>query len=233
MPLTIASTPEWKSVYPGAQIGILEIGGVDNTQPAPALESNKRLVEQRLCQSFASFSRKEILELPVMIAYQHYYKKFEKTYHVLLQLESIVLKGKSLPNVSPLVDACFLAEVETLILTASHDVGRLKPPLMIDVTRSGDKFTRMNGEPKTLPPSDMAMRDQTGVVCTILYGQDNISPVSKSTNHVMYVSYVPAGIEKTQVEHHLALIEKYVREFAPGCVVEQSVVLSTQLSSCH
>ena len=227
-PLSITTTPEWGRLHAGALIGILEISGVDNAHPSPTLEAQKRLVEQRLHQFYANFTRKEFLELPVMAAYQRYYKQFEKTYHVLLQLESIVLKGKNLPNVSPLVDACFLAEVETLILTASHDAGCLKPPLMIDVTRNGDQFTRMGGDPKILPPGDMAMRDQTGVVCTILYGQDNSSPVTKSTDHVVYVSYVPAGIESTHVKHHLAMIEDYIKMFAPDSTVEKCVVLTTQ-----
>jgi DNA/RNA-binding domain of Phe-tRNA-synthetase-like protein len=226
--LSITATSEWGRLHAGALIGILEISGADNAHPSPTLEGQKRLAEQKLRQFYANFTRKELLELPVMAAYQRYYNQFEKTYHVLLQLESIVLKGKNLPNVSPLVDACFLAEVETLILTASHDADRLKPPLMIDVTRNGDQFTRMGGEPKILPPGDMAMRDQTGVVCTILYGQDNSSPVSKSTNHVVYVSYVPAGIESTQVKHHLAMIQDYVKVFAPESTVEKSVVLTTQ-----
>ena len=225
--LSITTTSAWKLAYPGAQIGILEMSGVDNTRPTSALDAQKRAVEQQLRQSYAGFTRIEFLELPAMAAYQRYYKTFEKTYHVLLQLESIVLKGKSLPGVSPLVDACFVAEVESLILTASHDVGRLKPPLEIDVTHDGDQFTRMGGDPKMLPPGDMAMRDQTGVVCTILYGQDNISPVSTSTNHVVYVAYVPAGIENAQVQHHLSMIETYVREFAPGCSIEQRIVLIT------
>jgi len=47
---------------------------------------------------------------------------------VQLQVESIVSKGKSLPNVTPLVDANFVAEVETLVLTAGHDVAKLQAP---------------------------------------------------------------------------------------------------------
>src|SRR5262245_24144930 len=61
-----------------------------------------------------------------MAAYVRYYKRFSKTYHVQLQLESIVLKRKSLPSVSPLVDANFTAEVETLVLTAGHDAQKLE-----------------------------------------------------------------------------------------------------------
>src|SRR5262245_64447502 len=76
-----------------------------------------------------------------MAGYVHYYKRFGKTYHVLLQLESIVLKSKGLPSVSPLVDANFTAEVETLVLTAGHDAQQLQGEISIDGARDGDKLT--------------------------------------------------------------------------------------------
>jgi hypothetical protein len=43
----------------------------------------------------------------------------KKTYHIALQLEPVVLKGKSLPNVAALVEAMFTAELGDLLLTAS------------------------------------------------------------------------------------------------------------------
>ena len=46
-------------------------------------------------------------------------KHLKKTYHVQHQLESVVLKGKSLPNVAALVAAMFMAERDDLLLTAS------------------------------------------------------------------------------------------------------------------
>ena len=116
-------------MYPGAQIGLLEISCVDNSQPAPALDEEKRILEQRLREKYTGFSRSDFLELPVMQTYHHYYRKFGYTYHVLLQLESVALKGKSLPHVSPLVDANFAAELDTLILTAGHDVAQLEATL--------------------------------------------------------------------------------------------------------
>ncbi len=67
-----------------------------------------------------------------MAAYERYYKRFDKTYHVQLQVESIVLKGKNLPDVSPLVDANFIAEIETFVLTAGHDVMQLQGSVCMD-----------------------------------------------------------------------------------------------------
>lgn len=159
--------------------------------------------------------------LPVMQAYVQYYKKFGKTYHVQLQLESIVFKGKSLPSVSPLVDANFVAEVGTLVLTAGHDVAKLAPPVSIDASREGDEIVQMNGAAKALYPGDMVMRDALGIACSIIYGQDNRSPISPATSHVLYVAYAPAGVGAAAVEAQLRAIEDNIRLFCPGAVLEQ------------
>lgn len=220
--LAITATDEWEKVHPGGKIGLLEISGVDNAQPAPALNDEKRAIERRLREKFADFSRNDYLELPVMGAYHRYYRKFRYSNHVLLQLESVVHKDKSLPNVSPLVDANFAAELDTLILTAGHDVAKLREPVTIDVAQEGDKIIQMNGKEKDVPVGDMLMRDAEEVACTILRGQDNRSPISKGTIHVLYVSYAPAGITEAQVQAQLDLIVKHVRLFAPECAVVQN-----------
>jgi DNA/RNA-binding domain of Phe-tRNA-synthetase-like protein len=223
--LTITAAPEWKSVYPGAQIGILEIAGADNTLRSELLETEKRALEARLQAHYTGFSRRDFLALPVMTAYERYYKRFDKTYHVLLQLESVVLKGKRLPEVSPLVDANFAAELDTLVLTASHDVALFQPPLLIDISHSGDEFIRMNGIPKQLPPGDMVMRDSQGVICTILYGQDNLSPITASTTHALYVAYAPPGVGVENVQAQLDAIEKNIRLFSANCQLVQKLVI--------
>ncbi|MBN1453150.1 MAG: hypothetical protein JW963_19200 [Anaerolineales bacterium] len=223
--LTITASDAWKEAHPGAQIGLLEISGVDNSQPAPALDQEKRAIEERLRERYAGFSRDDFLELPVMQAYHRYYRKFGYTYHVLLQLESVALRGKSLPSVSPLVDANFAAELDTLILTAGHDVAFLEAPVLIDVAREGDEITQMGGNQKIVPLGDMLMRDAKGIACTILRGQDNRSPVLKATTHVLYVSYVPDGVTEAQVRAQLDLMEKHVRLFASDCTVEQSTII--------
>lgn len=219
--ITITATDAWRSAHPGAQIGILEISGVDNTRRTTAWDEAKRSLEQSLRQQYAGYTRSDFMALPAMAAYDRYYNRFDKTYHVLLQLESVVLKGKPLPDVSPLVEAGFAAELQTLMLTAGHDVARLLPPVSIDVAAAGEEFTQMGGKRKRLLAGDMAMRDRQGIVCTIIYGQDDLSPISLATTHALYVAYVPAGIAAALVQAHLETILGNVRLFAPACQAEQ------------
>jgi len=218
--LTVTVTPDWKTAHPGGAVGLLQVGGVDNSHPSPALEDEKRRLEAALRRQYQGFTRRELLALPVMAAYHAYYRRFDKTYHVLLQLESLLFKGRNLPQVSPLVDANFMAEMEVLTLAASHDAERLQPPLSIDICRPGDRLQQMGGALKDQLPGDMAMRDGLGLACTILYGQDNRSPVTASTTRALYVVYAPPGVGRANVAAHLDALLRTIRLFAPGVVVE-------------
>ncbi len=224
--IAIEVTDAWRQAHPGAIIGLLEIAGAVNDAPCPALNERKRAMGARLREHYRNFTRPDFLALPVIAAYERYYKRFEKTYHVQLQLESIVLKGKNLPDVSPLVDANFTAEVETLVLTAGHDAARLVAPVVIDVSRAEDRMTLMNGTERAIRPGDMVMRDRDGIACSIIYGQDNRSPISPQTIHALYVAYAPAGVPAEVVEQQLRGIADYVRLCAPGATVEQERLIS-------
>jgi DNA/RNA-binding domain of Phe-tRNA-synthetase-like protein len=224
--LSISETAAWKAAHPGAAIGLLELSRVTNTGPSPQLEDRKREAEARLRAAYRGFARQDFLALPVIAAYERYYRRFKKTYHVQLQLESIVLKGKNLPAISPLVDSNFIAEVQTLVLTAGHDAARLQGSVHIDVSNEGDPITQMNGSTKPMHAGDMIMRDADGVCCSIIYGQDNRSPISSETDRVLYVAYAPGGVPAESVADQLRKIEENVRLFCPRAVTEQLRVLS-------
>jgi DNA/RNA-binding domain of Phe-tRNA-synthetase-like protein len=201
--LSITATENWHNAFHGSIIGLLELSGVDITHSLTGLEKQKRKSELHLRERYRDFTRQDFLALPIMSAYQKYYKRFNKTYHVQLQVESIVLKDKNLPVVSPLVDANFIAEVETFVLTAGHDVNKLEGDVSIDVSKEGDIMTLMNGTSKIIYPGDMVMKDAGNIICSIIYGQDNRSLISNDTSHVLYVVYAPEGVPEELVEKQL------------------------------
>ena len=224
--LAISATEAWAKAHPGGVVGLLELSGLDNSAAASALDDRKRAIEAALRERYKGFTRKEFLALPVMADYDRYYARFKKTYHVQLQLESLVLKGKRLPDVSPAVDANFMAEVETLVLTAGHDVSKLRGPVVIDVSLDGEEMTQMNGTSRPIRGGDMIMRDADGIACSIIYGQDARSPISRATSHVLYVAYAPAGVPADAVERQLRGIEEYLRVASPALVLEQRRLLT-------
>lgn len=213
-------TDSWHETFPGAHIGVLLAGGVNNSVRDTPLEARKREIEADLRTQFAGRIRADLLELDVLRAYHAYYRRFDQTYHVQLQLESVVFKGKPLPNITPLVDANFMAELQTFVLTAGHDADLLRGGLRVDVTRGGEAFTQLGGKVRTLKAGDMSMTDETGIVCTVLHGQDARTPISAQTRRALYVAYAPAGVPVNAVHHQLETILEHVRLFAPDAVVE-------------
>jgi DNA/RNA-binding domain of Phe-tRNA-synthetase-like protein len=218
--IEIELTARWHEAFPGGHIGLLLVGNVDNRKRSTPLDDRKLEIETELRARYAGQSRAELQELEVLRAYREYYRRFEQTYHVQSQLESVVHKHKSLPNVSPLVDANFAAELQSLVLTAGHDADLLEAPLRIDVTLGGEAFEQMNGSTRTLKPNDMMMLDGSGIVCTILLGQDKRTAISEKTRRALYVAYAPTGVPLAAVQTQLELIRECVLLVAPEAEIE-------------
>ena len=224
--LSTSATDEWRTAHPRATIGLLELSEIDNTSLSPELNERKRAIEAHLRERYRGFTRQDFLSLPELAAYDRYYKRFNKTYHLQLQIESIILKGKDLPNVSPAVDSNFMAEVETLVLTAGHDGAKLRGSILMDVSREGDQMTQMTGSSRAIRAGDMIMRDRDGICCSIIYGQDDRSLISSVTTRILYVAYAPAGVQPEIVDRQLRRIEENVRLFAADTIVEQRCLLT-------
>ncbi len=139
-------TAAWRKAHPQASVGILAIDDLHNPPHPAALESRKPVLAADLREKYAGMDRASLRNLHVLKAYAEYYRRFNKTYHVQLQLESVVLKGKSFPQISPLVDAMFMAELDSLLLTAGHDLASIRGPVRLDTAAGQETYTRLQGK---------------------------------------------------------------------------------------
>jgi DNA/RNA-binding domain of Phe-tRNA-synthetase-like protein len=217
-------TSRWKTTYPEALAGVLVLRAVSNPPHHPALESKKSALEKDLRAQFSGQDRAAIAGHPVLQAYTEYYRQFKKTYHIQLQLESIVLKGKSIPSVAALVESMFMAEMQDLLLTAGHDLDALQLPLTLDVATGTEGYTLLRGEEQTLKPGDMMIRDRSGVISSIIYGPDQRTQITPDTRNAVFTVYAPPGIAEKIVTDHLEHIRENVFVFAPQAQVELSIV---------
>ena len=213
-------TSTWKSTFSNSHAGILVMRNVSNPAHHAELERLKSELEESLRSQFAGQDRAAIASHPVLKVYGEYYKRFKKTYHVQLQLESIVLKGKSIPTVASLVECMFMAEVKNMLLTAGHDLDKLQLPLTLDVTQGTESYTTMRGNEQTVKAGDMTISDQAGIISNIIYGPDQRTQISESTRNVVFTVYVPAGIDEQLIMQHLQDMRDYVLLIAPQAEVE-------------
>ena len=213
-------TSKWKSTYPDAHAGVLVMRAVSNPLHHPALESRKAALEQELRKQFSGQDRAAIASHPILRAYAEYYRQFKKTYHIQLQLESIVLKGKSIPSVAALVEAMFMAEMKDMLLTAGHHLDTLQLPLSLDVAAGTEQYTLLRGDQQTLKAGDMMISDQVGVISSIVHGPDQRTQITPETRNVIFTVYAPTGISRQSVAQHLHSIKENVLLFAPQAQVE-------------
>jgi DNA/RNA-binding domain of Phe-tRNA-synthetase-like protein len=206
----------WKAVFQEAHAGVLVMREVENPPRHTALEEQKALLEKQLRERFAGQDRAAIGKLPILQAYEAYYRRFTKTYHVQLQLESIVFKGKSIPSVAALVEAMFMAEVNNLLLTAGHDLDALQLPVTLNVATGGERYILLRGQEQELKPGDMFIADRVGIISSILYGPDQRTQIQAHTRNVMFTVYAPAGIQEQAITNHLQEIQHNVQLVAPG-----------------
>lgn len=226
-PLTplVTVSEQWKAAYSGAAAGFLLLRDVANPPQTNALEAQKAALEQGLQTRFAGFDRARLREVFPLPAYTAYYRRFQQTYHVLLQLESVVRKGKPLPRGAALVEAMFLAELKNLLLTAGHDAATLSFPIRLDVASGRESYTLLGGKGKTLTPGDMFMADGRGIISAILFGPDQRSRITPETTTVLFAVYAPAGIGYAAVNKHLQDLAANVQLVTPQASIEQQKVI--------
>jgi len=222
-----AASKGWKTTYPGAAVGILIMHDVVNPQRHTALDKRKEELERGLRSRYAGYDRTGLKSLPVLEAYNAYYRQFKKTYHVQLQLESVVLKGKSIPSVSTLVEAMFMAELKNLLLTAGHDLAAIHNPVGVDVAEGSERYVRLSGQEQQLKPGDMMIADAQGVISSVLYGPDQRTRITAGTQQVLFTVYAPPGIGEEVVGEHLEDIRDNVMLVAPQAQVETLKVYGT------
>ena len=208
-------TEAWKSAFPNAHAGVLVMRNVVNPSSHAGLERRKEALMEEIRSRYGGLDRSQLEAIPNLQVYGAYYKRFKKTYHIQLQLESIAFKGKVIPSVAALVEVMFMAEIENMLLTAGHDLDSLQLPVKLDVTKGDEVYTLMRGQPQQVKPGDMMISDGAGIISNIIYGPDQRTQIRPGTRNVIYTTYAPDGISGQAVTEHLQDIQEYVRLFAP------------------
>ena len=210
----------WQAAYPGATAGFLVMNRVANPEHHEALDQRKIALEVELRARFADKDRAALAALPTALAYAAYYGRYRKTYHILLQLESVALKDRPIPRAAALVEAMFMAELKNQLLTAGHEMAAIRPPVTVDVATGDERYTLLNGKQQVLTPGDMFMRDTQGVISSVLYGPDDRTRITPSTARVLFAVYAPPGIAPAAVSEHLQDIRGHVMLIAPEAELE-------------
>lgn len=210
----------WRSMYPGAVVACMLVTGVANPERSPALERRLDEIEQELRERYIGYDRPALRACPPFPAYERYYKQFGQTYHVQHQVESVALKGKPIPRRAALVEAAFAEELSSGILTAMHDGGAIGEAISADVAEGGEELTLYNGKAAVLDSGDMYMRDETGILTSVIRGPAAYGLVTPETTSVAVCIYAPDGVGAPAVHKHLERIAENMRLVSPVAQID-------------
>jgi DNA/RNA-binding domain of Phe-tRNA-synthetase-like protein len=207
---------------------VLILRGAVNPSQHEELEECKKALEAELRARFSGQDRQALEKNPVLQAYATYYRQFKKTYHVQLQLESLLFKEKSIPSVAALVEAMFMAEMNNMLLTAGHDLDTIHPPLILDVAQGTESYILLRGVPQTPKAGDMMITDGEDIISNIIYGPDQRTQIRPQTTNVIFTVYAPSGIPEQVIEKHLLEIKQNVQLVSPDAQVEMLKVFEAR-----
>ena len=211
----ITLSKAWKEMEPESFVGVLCLDNCPNQPDHPDLAAARSGLVRDLIKQLGPLDRKSIREMPVYAAYDGFYRRFRKTYHVQLQLESVIHKGKSIFSPSALVSVMFMAELKTGLLTAAHDMDVVSGELTADVSDGTESYIRLDGSDQLLKEGDLFIYDEQGILSSVIYGPDRRTQIRTDTRKAVYTTYAPPGINQAQVLEQLEILEKYARIFAP------------------
>lgn len=147
--------------------------------------------------------------------YYRYFKKFKKTYPVMMQFESFLLKGRPFPRVNPITDIPFLAELETHALLGVHDMDRVQGRVEFFSGTEKTPFMGMRGEEVHTYPGDLCARDEAGIILSMIAGVDYRTFVREDSLHVFYPVFGTPGQPVEEIRALLELLSGYVDVLAP------------------
>ena len=199
--------------------------GVANPERSAELEARREALEADLRSAFSPLTRAQLKSHPLVAPYTAYYKRFDKTYHVQHQLELVVFKGNPIPRGAALVEAMFMAELKNLLLTAGHNLDAVHGDIAVDVATGTETYLMLSGTQKSLKQLDMFIRDDLGVLSSIIYGPDYRTRITPSTTRVLFTVYAPAGISQERIRDHISDLKDFVMAVSSTANVEHSEVV--------
>jgi len=187
--------PELKISYPEAVFGSIIVMDVPNRNRHEALEERKREVEKKIREM-------DVAEDSTIQSYNAYFKRWGKTYPIEFQIKTIKGGGK-FPQVSVLVDSMFVAELNNRILTSGHDLHAIQGDLTFVVSEGGERYLMLSGKEQGLKKNDVVLKDEDGILGSILYGPARRTSITPETRNVLYFAWCPYGMDDKLIRAHL------------------------------
>ncbi len=216
----IKISPSVKNTFPETKFGMMIVKGLSSPIERAVMDNIIATEIAQMKLNNSGYERKPALTKEPLCHYAAYYKRYNKTYHVLGQLESVLLKGKSIPPVGIPVEAMFLAELKDLLLTAGHDLELIEGDLTINAATEPLNYTGISGKEQQLIKNDLYLSDEKGILSSIMNGPDYRTRITEATQNALYFVYGVEGVTEPLIHAHLKTLSSYLLQAIPGVDVQ-------------
>lgn len=183
----------------------------------------RSLVDRELSalkEKYAVYDRKAVFgEHP----YFRFFRKFKKTYPVMLQLES-VLKGRPFPDFNVVAELPFLLELTTGVLSGAHDIDKMQGTVELFLAAEKQPFRGLRGEWVHTYPGDFCARDDGGVIFSLIAGADERTCARVDTRYVLYPIFGTPDLPDSVIRKTMAIFENYIQVLSPEARIRMEVI---------
>jgi len=174
-----------------------------------------------LVERYPTYERKAVFgENP----YVRFFKKFKKTYPVMMQFESVLLKGKPFPDFNPIAEVPFLMELVTHVLSGGHDAEQIKGPVTLFLGVDKEEFPGLRGVPFHTYPGDFCGRDEEGIIFSLIAGADARTCARLNSRHVLYPVFGTPDLSDDIIQHAMDVLIRYIRILAPDARIDSGIL---------
>lgn len=205
----------------------MPLGVVEAIYPADeelCKEAFYALAEEELAnlrQQYADYDRKAVF---TQNPYFRFFRKFKKTYPVMLQFESVLLKGRPFPKENAVAEVPFLLELTTHVLSGAHDIDRMDGQVELFLGTEKAPFPGMRGEQMHTYPGDFCGRDASGIIFSMIAGADERTCAHSDTRHVLYPIFGTPELPEQVIRNAMERLILYIKVLSPGARIETNIL---------
>lgn len=176
---------------------------------------------ERARESYLDYERKAVFGSD---PYVRFFKKFKKTYTVMLQFESIIIKRLPFPLCDPVTEIPYLLELTTCMLSGTHDIDRIEGGVELYSGTDRTPFAGMHGRERHTYPGDFVGRDGAGIIFSEIAGADDRTCARPDSSHVFYPVFGTPDMDRNLISSAVDKLVSYVRILAPNAEIETDII---------
>ena len=155
--------------------------------------------------------------------YFRYFRKFKKSYPVMMQVESFLLKDRPFKEDNYINCIPFLSELKNYVLLGSHDADRIIGDVILFSDTEKTPFIGVGNRDVHSYPNDITAKDDKGIIFSMISGADDRTCLHDDTKHVIYIIFGVPGISDDDIIDVKNQLTSYINVLAPNSKINFNI----------